>query len=62
MSGASSGSHVLAAMGSDLAAAATLRLSLGWCSDESDVDRLLEVLPALVRGLRGRRQVAVPSA
>jgi cysteine desulfurase len=62
VSGASGGSHVLAAMGSDLAAAATLRLSLGWCSDEADVDHLLEVLPPVVRSLRERRRVAVPSA
>ncbi len=52
-SGAAEASHVLAAMGvsPDLAAGA-LRLSLGWASTESDVDRALEAIPPAVEQLR----------
>jgi len=52
-SGATAPSHVLAAMGvaPDLAAGA-LRLSLGWCSTDADVDHVLAVLPDVVARLR----------
>jgi cysteine desulfurase len=57
-SGAMDPSHVLAAMGLPSAVAAgSLRLSLGWASEEAEVDRVLEVLPAVVRRLR--REVPV---
>lgn len=46
-------SHVLLAMGLDpVAARSSLRFSLGRTSQESDVDRLLEVLPAAVARAR----------
>ncbi|QXC63122.1 cysteine desulfurase [Aquihabitans sp. G128] len=53
-SGATEPSHVLAAIGvaPELAAGA-LRLSLGWCSTEADVDVALGAVPAAVRTLRG---------
>ncbi|MEM9033516.1 MAG: aminotransferase class V-fold PLP-dependent enzyme [Actinomycetota bacterium] len=60
-SGAAGASHVLSAMGSDLGAASTVRLSLGWCSEASDVDRVLDVLPDVVRGLRSRRAAVAGS-
>jgi cysteine desulfurase len=52
-SGAQEASHVLAAMGvpPDPRLGA-LRLSLGWTSDDADVDRVLDVLPATVARLR----------
>ncbi len=53
-SGATEPSHVLAAMGLDRTdALASIRLSLGFASVPTDVDRVLEVLPAAVRQLRG---------
>ncbi|MGZ8764629.1 MAG: cysteine desulfurase family protein [Acidimicrobiia bacterium] len=52
-SGATEPSHVLAAMGLDCSdALASIRLSLGFASVPSDVDRVLEVLPAAVTQLR----------
>lgn len=52
-SGAMEPSHVLAAMGLDLdAAGAPLRLSLGWCSTDADVDAVLAALPPAVERLR----------
>jgi cysteine desulfurase len=52
-SGAQEASHVLAAMGVPLTAkTGALRLSLGWTTTGSDVDRVLDVLPALVARLR----------
>lgn len=52
-SGASEPSHVLAAMGvAPERAAGSLRLSLGWCSTEADVDAALAVLPGAVARLR----------
>ena len=52
-SGAQDPSHVLAAMGYDRATAAgSLRLSLGWCSTDADVDHALSVIPAAVEQLR----------
>ena len=53
-SGASEPSHVVAAMGvaPELARGA-LRLSLGWCSTEADVDAVLAVLPEVVVRARG---------
>ena len=52
-SGATEPSHVLGAIGvdPDLAAGA-LRLSLGWCSTEADVDAALRAVPAAVTRLR----------
>ena len=52
-SGALRPSHVLAAMGVPAnRAAGALRLSLGWCSTDADVDVALEVVPAAVAQLR----------
>lgn len=49
-SGAQQRSHVLSAMGvPDDLARGSLRLSLGWDSDDSDVDAALEAIPAAVR-------------
>ena len=46
-------SHVLIAMGADPASArGSLRLSLGHTSTDSDVDVVLEVLPAAVERAR----------
>jgi cysteine desulfurase len=57
-SGAMDPSHVLAAMGLPRdVAAGSLRLSLGWSSSDTDVDRVLEVLPAAVTRLRRRALV-----
>ncbi|MFM7617334.1 MAG: cysteine desulfurase family protein [Actinomycetes bacterium] len=53
-SGATEPSHVLTAMGVDRSTAGgALRLTLGWSSTGADVDRVLEVLPGIVRQLRG---------
>ncbi|MBX3284486.1 MAG: cysteine desulfurase [Actinobacteria bacterium] len=62
-SGASEPSHVLAAMGvaPELAAGA-LRLSLGWCSTDADVDAVLAVLPDAVARARGATAPAEVSA
>lgn len=58
-SGAIDPSHVLAAMGVDrVAAAGSLRLSLGWCSESWEVDRALEVIPPAVAQLRTPSKVA----
>lgn len=46
-------SPVLAAMGAD--ADHALRVSLGWSSTETDVDRLLAELPGIIERLRGLR-------
>lgn len=52
-SGALEPSHVLAAMGVPRELArGSLRLSLGWCSTDADVDLALEVLPRAVAQLR----------
>jgi len=52
-SGAMDPSHVLAAMGVDrVAAAGSLRLSLGWCTQPWEIDRALDVIPGAVRQLR----------
>jgi cysteine desulfurase len=52
-SGAQQRSHVLAAMGGSAArAAGGLRLSLGWCSTDADVDAALDAVPAAVAQLR----------
>jgi cysteine desulfurase len=52
-SGAQQRSHVLAAMGvPDALSAGALRLSLGWCSTDADVDAALDVVPAAVAQLR----------
>jgi cysteine desulfurase len=52
-SGASEPSHVLAAMGVPAEPArGALRLSLGWCSTEADVDHALRAVPAAVDRLR----------
>lgn len=59
-SGAMAASHVLRAMGvSTELAIGSLRLSLGWTTSEADVDRALEVIPALVARLRDRSPLAV---
>jgi cysteine desulfurase len=51
-SGAQQASHVLAAMGvPPEAATGALRLSLGWTSTDSDVDRALAAIPAAVARL-----------
>jgi cysteine desulfurase len=52
-SGAQQRSHVLAAMGGSASrAAGGLRLSLGWCSTDADVDAALDAVPAAVAQLR----------
>jgi cysteine desulfurase len=52
-SGATEISHVLAAMGLDpVDAAASIRLSLGYASTATDVDRALALIPAAVARLR----------
>ncbi len=52
-SGSMDPSHVLLAMGVERRdALASVRLSLGWPSSDSDVDRALEVIPAAVEQLR----------
>jgi len=52
-SGAMEPSHVLAAMGvSRNLAFSPLRLSLGWCSTDAEVDRALDVIPPAVARLR----------
>jgi cysteine desulfurase len=53
-SGAMDPSHVLAAMGMDRAlAAGSLRLSLGWCTEEWEIEHAVEVIPRCVEQLRG---------
>jgi cysteine desulfurase len=52
-SGASTPSHVLAAMGVDPAlATGSIRVSVGWGTTDADVDRFLAVLPKAVERLR----------
>jgi cysteine desulfurase len=52
-SGAMEPSHVLAAMGVPRElAAGSLRLSLGWCSDDRDVDQALAAIPPAIERLR----------
>lgn len=56
-SGATEPSHVLAAMGVERSdAAGSLRLSLGWCSTDADVDAALEIIPDVVATLRERNR------
>ena len=51
--GAAEPSHVLLAMGIEpRLAAGALRFSLGWGNDEAEIDRVVEVLPAIVARLR----------
>jgi cysteine desulfurase len=58
-SGSVSPSHVLSAMGvaPDLASAA-IRMSLGSMTTDADIDRVVEVFPALVAKARGVAPVA----
>lgn len=52
-SGAMEPSHVLAAMGVDrVAAAGSLRLSLGWRTESWEIDRAVEAIPQCVEQLR----------
>jgi cysteine desulfurase len=52
-SGSLSPSHVLLAMGYGGAEAlASVRFSLGWATTDSDIDRLLSVLPGVLEGVR----------
>jgi cysteine desulfurase len=67
-SGAMEPSHVLAAMGVPRELAfSPLRLSLGWCSTDAEIDRALEVIPPAVARLRrfagaaARQQPTVPT-
>jgi cysteine desulfurase len=56
--GAVTPSHVLTAMGVPLdLAIASLRFSFGWQNTVADVDRALEVLPAVVTKIRGLAEV-----
>ena len=49
-------SHVLEAMGVEPALArGALRISFGWASSESDVDRFCETFQKTVRDIRARR-------
>ncbi|SUZ63991.1 uncharacterized protein METZ01_LOCUS16845 [marine metagenome] len=53
-SGAMDPSHVLAAMGVDrVAAAGSLRLSIGWCTEDWEIDHATQVVPKCVEQLRG---------
>jgi len=53
-SGAMDPSHVLAAMGMDRAlAAGSLRLSVGWCTQEWEIEHAVRVIPRCVEQLRG---------
>ena len=53
-SGSLTPSHVLMALGyPEAAARSAVRFSFGWASRPSDVDRVLEVLPALLAQVRG---------
>jgi cysteine desulfurase len=55
--GASMPSHVLRAMGwSGAEAASAVRFSFGWASTTADVERILEILPAVVAGAAAPRQ------
>ncbi|MCZ7535164.1 MAG: cysteine desulfurase [Acidimicrobiia bacterium] len=57
-SGAVDPSHVLVAMGMPRdRALASIRLSLGYASNASDVERALEVIPRAVGSLRGARTI-----
>ncbi|WP_419945446.1 cysteine desulfurase family protein [Candidatus Poriferisodalis sp.] len=52
-SGAMEPSHVLAAMGvGRIAAAGSLRLSLGWCTEPWEIERAIEAIPRCVEQLR----------
>ena len=54
-SGALEPSHVLAAMGVDRGlAAGAVRFTLGYSTSDADVDRALDVVPAVVAALRRR--------
>jgi len=54
-SGALEPSHVLAAMGVDHGlAAGAIRFTLGYSTSDADVDRALDVVPAVVAALRRR--------
>jgi cysteine desulfurase len=54
-------SHVLLAMGLTLEqAACTLRFSLGHDTTADDIDRMLEVLPAIVERARAQQMVPAP--
>jgi len=56
-SGAMEPSHVLAAMGIDRELAfASVRLSLGWCSTDEEIDLALRVIPHAVARLRNHRE------
>jgi cysteine desulfurase len=56
-------SHVLEAMGASPAeAAGAIRVSLGWRSEPTDVDRFLEVWGALYRRHAERPPVESPAA
>jgi cysteine desulfurase len=62
-SGALAPSHVLAAMKVPaIAAHGAIRFSLSRDSDDADVDRVLEVLPAIIAALRARRPAPAPGA
>jgi cysteine desulfurase len=55
-SGKVKASHVLATMGvDDHIARGALRISLGWASRESDIERFCETFQKTVRGIRARR-------
>jgi len=55
-------SHVLTAMGIRPSfARGSVRFSLGPCNTQEDVDYLLEVLPGIIRRLRGQSPIAAPS-
>jgi cysteine desulfurase len=61
--GASTPSHVLRAMGWGAAeAASAVRFSFGWASTAADVERILEILPAIVAGAAAARREGVWAA
>ena len=60
-SGATERSHVMAAIGvPDALAAGALRLSLGWCSTDADVDAALVAVPDAVAQLRASQAAGLP--
>ena len=61
-SGAQEPSHVLAAIGIDRSlAAGSLRLALGWSTDQGDVDAAVEALPVAVARLQAHARDGAPA-
>jgi cysteine desulfurase len=52
-SGATEPSHVLVAMGASMESAAVIRVSLGRTTTAAEIDRAAEVMPGIIRRVRG---------